>query len=315
MRAPNFYAHPGFERAGLRRRDTGWILERIADPASLFVPVWRNQNLVVELDGDEPRAVVLASTTVAPVLAPAEERLARGEVVFLGLIEERAHFALDLSPIDAPLEMLRSPALAASGIDEARVRFTDLRQLGGRIERREGALLALARAMTFWHSRHRFCGLCGNPTRSQEAGHMRRCTDPAVIMLVSDGERALMGRSKHFPPGMYSTLAGFVEPGESLEMAVAREVREETGIEVGAVYYHSSQPWPFPANIMLGFHARALTTEITIDYGELEDARWLERRWLLSHIDDDTFRMPRLDSIARRLIEDWLHGHIEIGRQ
>jgi NAD+ diphosphatase len=92
-------------------------------------------------------------------------------------------------------------------------------------------------------------------------------------------------------------------------------VREETGIEVGAVHYHSSQPWPFPANIMLGFHAMALTTEITIDYGELEDARWLERRWLLSHADDDSFRMPRLDSIARRLIEDWLHGHIEIGRE
>jgi len=245
--------------------------------------------------------------------------------VFLGLIEERAHFALDLSPLEAPLEMLRSPALAASGIDAARVRFTDLRQLGGRIERREGALLALARAMMFWHARHRFCGLCGNPTRSEEAGHMRRCTDPAcntmhfprtdpaVIMLVSDGERALMGRSKQFPPGMYSTLAGFVEPGESLEMAVAREVREETGIEVGAVYYHSSQPWPFPANIMLGFHAAALTTEITIDYGEIEDARWLERQWLLSHADDDSFRMPRLDSIARRLIEDWLHGRIEIG--
>jgi len=215
---------------------------------------------------------------------------------------------------------VRSPAWAASGIDAAEVRFTDLRQLGGRIERREGALLALARAMLFWHARHRFCGLCGNPTRSEEAGHMRRCTesacntmhfprtDPAVIMLVSDGDRALMGRSKHFPPGMYSTLAGFVEPGESLEMAVAREVREETGIEVGAVHYHSSQPWPFPANIMLGFHAQALTTEITVDYGELEDARWLERQWLLSHVDDDSFRMPRLDSIARRLIEDWLHG-------
>src|SRR4029077_15353012 len=190
-----------------------------------------------------------ASDAVAAILgasfAGREEHLNRGEIVFLGVVEERAHFALALSPIEAPLEMVRSPALAASGIDEAQVRFTDLRQLGGRIERREGALLALARAMMFWHARHRFCGLCGNPTRSEEAGHMRRCTDPscntmhfprtdpAVIMLVSDGARALIGLSRLFPPGMYSTLAGFVEPGESLEMAVAREVREETGIEVG----------------------------------------------------------------------------------
>jgi NAD+ diphosphatase len=149
---------------------------------------------------------------------------------------------------------------------------------------------------------------------------MRRCTnaacntmhfprtDPAVIMLVTRGESVLLGRNRNFPlPGMYSTLAGFVEPGESLEDAVAREVREETGIEVGAVHYHSSQPWPFPANIMLGFVAEARTTEITIDYGELEDARWFTRDWLLSHADDDNFRMPRLDSIARRLIEDWLH--------
>ena len=326
MRTPNFYAHPGFERAGLRRRDTGWIVERIADPVSLFVPVWRNQNLVIELDSGDPRAVVLPSTSIAEIIGQtpvAEERLARGEVVFLGVIEERAHFALDLSPVEAPLEMLHSPALAASGIEAATVRFADLRQIGPRIDRREGALLALARAMMFWHSRHPYCGRCGSPTRSEEAGHMRRCTnalcntmhfprtDPAVIMLVTNGERALMGRSKNFVPGMYSTLAGFVEPGESLEMAVAREVREETGIEVGPVHYHSSQPWPFPANIMLGFHAEALTTEITVDYGELEDARWYERDWLLSHVDDDSFRLPRLDSIARRLIEDWLHRNIE----
>jgi NAD+ diphosphatase len=328
MRTPNFYAHPGFERAGLRRRDTGWILERVTDPGSLFVPVWRNQNLVVELEGGEPRAVVLTSTGISGLLGESagfEERIGRGEVVFLGVVEERAHFALDLSPVEAPLEMLHSPALAASGIEAAVVRFADLRQVGPRIDRREGALLALARAMLFWHSRHRYCGLCGSPTRSEEAGHMRRCidpacntmhfprTDPAVIMLVTDGDRALMGRNKNFPlPGMYSTLAGFVEPGESLEMAVAREVREETGIEVGVVHYHSSQPWPFPANIMLGFYAAALTSEITIDYGELEDARWFERDWLLAHADDDSFRLPRLDSIARRLIEDWLHGRIGI---
>jgi NAD+ diphosphatase len=200
------------------------------------------------------------------------------------------------------------------------VRFADLRQLAGRLDRREAALLAHARAMLYWHMRHRFCGVCGNPTHAEEAGHMRRCTDPAcaamhfprtdpaVIMLVTHGEMALLGRSRNFPPGMYSTLAGFVEPGESLEDAVAREVREETGIEVGHVDYHSSQPWPFPANIMLGFHAQALTTAITVDFGELEDARWVERGWLLGHVDDDSFRMPRRDSIARRLIEDWLHG-------
>jgi NAD+ diphosphatase len=322
MRAPNFYSHPGFDRAGLRRRDTGWIVERVSDPGSLLVPVWRNRNLVVELDGGDPRAVVLDAASITTFLETnAEERLASGEVVFLGVIEERAHFALDLSPIEAPLEMLQSPALAASGIEAATMRFADLRQVAPRLDRREGALLALARAMMFWHSRHRYCGLCGSPTRSEEAGHMRRCTnpdcntmhfprtDPAVIMLVTDGDRALLGRNKNFPlPGMYSTLAGFVEPGESLEDAVAREVREETGIEVGAVHYHSSQPWPFPANIMLGFFAEARTAEITIDDSELEDARWFERGWLLPHEDDDTFRLPRLDSIARRLIEDWLHG-------
>jgi NAD+ diphosphatase len=321
MRASNYYAHPGFERAGLRRRELDWIRQRVADPASVFVPVWRSQNLVIEVGEGEPRAACLTVEALVAVygeIGDVDERLARGEVVFLGMIDERAHFALDVSPVETALDMLRSPALAAAGIAEAGVRFADLRQLAGRLERHEGALLAFARAMLFWHSRHRFCGLCGSPTRSEEAGHMRRCTDPgchamhfprtdpAVIMLVTDGDRALLGRNKNFVPGMYSTLAGFVEPGESLEDAVAREVREETAIEVSAVHYHSSQPWPFPANIMLGFYAEAASTEITVDYGELEDARWFERGWLLSHVDDDSFRMPRRDSIARRLIGDWL---------
>jgi NAD+ diphosphatase len=321
MRAPNYYAHPGFERAGLRRREPDWIRERVADPASVFVPVWRSHNLVIELAEGEPRAACLTVEAVVAVygeIGDVDERLARGEVVFLGVIDERAHFALDVSPVETALDMLRSPALAAAGIAEAGIRFADLRQLAGRLERQEGALLAFARAMLLWHSRHRFCGLCGSPTRSEEAGHMRRCTDPAchamhfprtdpaVIMLVTDGDRALLGRNKNFVPGMYSTLAGFVEPGESLEDAVAREVREETAIAVSAVHYHSSQPWPFPANIMLGFYAEAASSEIAVDYSELEDARWFERSWLLSHVDDDSFRMPRRDSIARRLIGDWL---------
>jgi NAD+ diphosphatase len=329
MREPNFYAHPGFERAGLRRREPDWIRARIVDRDSLFVPVWRSQSLVLDIEGGEPQAVILSAESVAMLLGASdseiEDRLAHGHVVFLGLIDDRAHFALDLSAHDAPLDRLRSPALAAAGIvgdgaSETGLRFGDLRRFGARLSRHEAALLALARAMTFWHSRHRFCGVCGAPTRSEESGHVRRCTapgcatlhfprtDPAVIMLVTDGDRALLGRNKNFVPGMYSTLAGFVEPGESLEDAVAREVREETAIDVGAVHYHSSQPWPFPANIMLGFHAEAASTAISVDYSELEDARWFERGWLLSHQDDDAFRLPRPDSIARRLIEDWLAG-------
>jgi NAD+ diphosphatase len=329
MRQPNYYSHAGFERAGLRRREVDWIREQVLHPASRFIPVWRTHNLVIEIEGAEPRAAVLPAEAVGSVLgglADLEERLAHGQIVFLGMHDERAHFALDVSAIEAPLDMVRSPALAAAGIADAGVRFADLRQLGARLDRREGALLALARAMLFWHSRHRFCGLCGSPTRSEEAGHMRRCTDtackamhfprtdPAVIMLVVDGDRVLLGRNKNFPlPGMYSTLAGFVEPGESLEDAVAREVREETAIEVSAVHYHSSQPWPFPANIMLGFYAEAASTAISLDDGELEDARWFERGWIQSHEDDETFRLPRLDSIARRLIEDWLAGRAGIG--
>lgn len=321
MRLPNYYAAPGFERAGLKRRDSGWILAAFTDAAAQFVPVWRSQNLVLDLADAEPRAIVLTAEHAVSLLGDGDgaTHLAEGRVVFLGIIEERPHFALDLSHVEAPLEMLASPALAASGALAENARFADLRALAGRLARGDGALLALARAMMYWHQRHKFCGVCGSQTLSEEAGHMRRCTnpdckamhfprtDPAVIMLVSDGERALLGRNKNFPPGMYSTLAGFVEPGEALEDAVAREVMEETGIEARNVTYHSSQPWPFPANIMLGFHAEATTTEIAVDYGELEDAKWFERDWLLAHTDDNSFRLPRLDSIARRLVEDWLH--------
>ena len=232
-----------------------------------------------------------------------------GDPVLLGLREERAYFALDLSHHESPLQQIRA---------EGPIEFTDLRRIGPLLARPDGALLAYARGILYWHGRHRFCGVCGSPTRSEEGGHVRRCTspscdathfprtDPAVIMLVTDGDRALLGRQKVWLPGMHSTLAGFVEPGESLEEAVAREVQEETGIVVDEVTYHSSQPWPFPASIMLGFTARAVTTEVRIDPEELEAARWFDRDFILGHIDDDTFRLPRRDSIARRLVEDWL---------
>jgi NAD+ diphosphatase len=300
MTEPNFYAAGDIDRVGHQRKDPAWLKTRLAHPTSLFVPVWRNQNLVVGVGEARPRALFLRRQQLA---------VEDSENVLLGMREERAYFALDLSGHDAPLEALRL---------ETAAEFTELRRVGPLLPRAEGSLLAYARGMIYWHARQRFCGTCGDPTVSEEGGYLRRCTgaacntlhfprtDPAVIMLVHDGDRCLLGRQRTWAIGMHSTLAGFVEPGESLEEAVAREVFEETGIAVDAITYHSSQPWPFPASIMLGFHARARTTEIRVDGNELEDARWFERDYLLKHQDDDTFRLPRRDSIARRLIEDWL---------
>jgi NAD+ diphosphatase len=167
-----------------------------------------------------------------------------------------------------------------------------------------------------WRTKHRFCGVCGGVCEPRSAGNAMSCTacntqhfprtDPAVIMLVVRGDSCLLGHSQRFPnTTMYSTLAGFVEPGESLEEAVRREVEEEAGIKVGQVRYHSSQPWPFPSSIMLGFHAEGLSEDITVDTDELRDARWFSRDDLRNH-EQLGFSLPRVDSIARRLIEDWL---------
>ena len=299
MMTPNFYTATALDRAGHRRREPGWIAEQLRHPETRFVAVWRGQNLVTAPGTTAPAPVLLAHHVVLTT---------EGEMTLLGLREERALFAIDLSRDEQPLRTL--------GIENAE--FTDLRRIGPLLARDEGALLAYARGIVHWHTRHRFCGVCGSPTQSEDAGHVRRCTnpdckaqhfprtDPAVIMLVTDGERALLGRQKVWPKGQHSTLAGFVEPGESLEQAVMREVREETGIVVDDVTYHSSQPWPFPASIMLGFTARAVTTEIQLDPDELEGARWFDRSYIRGHDDDEEFRLPRRDSIARRLIEDWL---------
>jgi len=296
----NFYAG-GVDRASHLRKDEAWLGERLAHASSRFVLVWRGHNLIADHESAEPFAVFLPPDSVDA---------ADSDIVLLGIEEDCAYFAVDLSAMEAPLEAVRAAPPSA---------FIDLRRVGPLLPRQEGSLLAFARGMSYWHQRHRFCGVCGSPTRSEEAGHVRRCTneackamhfprsDPAVIMLVHQGsERCLLGRQAAWPQGMHSTLAGFVEPGESLEEAVAREVYEETRIELSGVTYHSSQPWPFPASLMLGFHAEAKTTTITVDQTELEAAHWYERSWLLAHQDDEHFRLPRRDSIARRLLEDWL---------
>jgi NAD+ diphosphatase len=299
MSRPNFYAATGIDRATLKREDEAFIQDLIYDSRTRFVPVLQERNLIQS--GREPKAVFVSGMMARALTGSG------AELIFLGIVEEQAHFAIDVGGLDLPLEQMGE--------------FVDLRQVGPLLFHRDGSLLAYARGMTYWHRRHKFCGMCGAPTKVVKAGHERQCTnpdckaqhfprtDPAVIMLVTHGDQALLGRGRHFPAGMHSTLAGFVEPGESLEDAVAREVFEEVAVRVKDVRYHSSQPWPFPASIMLGYRAEAESTEYEVNPDELESARWFTRAELKdaqASRGTTGFFLPRKDSIARRLIEDWL---------
>ncbi len=298
----NLYAGGSLDRASMLRKDAAWIANRLRAPGSRLLPVWRSLSLIDSRDGAAPRLAGLGAAEGAGLT-----ELPGAETALLGLDGDSACFALDLT---AALETPEShPALAGRGA------FAELRSVGALLPATEAALGAYARGLMWWHQRHRFCGVCGATTLPREGGHVRACTDaacaaqhfprtdPAVIMLVHDGnDRCVLGRQPRFAPGLYSTLAGFVEPGESLEEAVAREVFEEVGLRVGEVSYFSSQPWPFPSSLMLGFYARATSSEITVQPDEIEHARWFSRAELLAAPP----ALPRADSISRRLIETWL---------
>ncbi len=294
---PNFFSGGTLDRASGLRRDEGSLATLLREPASKLFPVWRSHSLV-----KDDAVVGVAHPEVADLLEEGESP------IFLGLRNGEACFACDVSHHE--LDMI--PGLVSAGA------FADIRQIGGQLGQADAALAAFARAMVHWHRTHRFCGRCGTASLPAEGGHVRRCTnptckyevfprtDPAVIMLVTAGDQCLLGRQAIWPPGMYSTLAGFVEPGETPEEAVAREVMEETGIEVtGSVRYHSSQPWPFPASLMIGFQAEAKRATPRIDTHELEAADCFTRAEIRAFADRG-LSLPRQISIARRLIEDWL---------
>jgi NAD+ diphosphatase len=295
----NFFTACCIDRVSERRRDDEWLAARLRHKSTLFIPVWNLQDLFTEGAAIEP--VFLSSRDVRDLLPTAEA------TVLLGLKGERAVFAIGLpSQGDGP----------PTGLVE-RGQFLDLRQAAPALNAGDAALLAHARAMVYWHCRHRFCGVCGSPTTSIEGGYQRICMqeecghhhfprmDPAIIVLVTSGAAGLFGRKPIWPEGLYSTIAGFVEPGESLEDAVMREVREETGVQVNTVHYHSSQPWPFPSSLMLGFTATATRRDIQVDGDELENAAWFTREELRDGLRHGTLRLPTPVSISFRLIEDW----------
>ncbi len=293
---PNAYTGSPLDRASERRHDAAWLAERRRDPGSRFVALWRGKVLLRERGG----------ATVAAMLSGAEAQACREAErwVLLGTRDGAAVFAADLGPEH---EVAPLPELG---------RFEDLRSVVAGLGAADAAILAHARGMMVWRGRTLFCPGCGAPLAAEQGGTMLACarcgthhfprTDPAVIMLVTHGGRALLGHARRFAnAAMYSTLAGFVEPGESLEEAVAREVFEEAGVRVTAARYHSSQPWPFPSSIMLGFYAEAADEAIRVDGDELTDARWFTRDEVRGRAAEG-FDIPPPDSIARRLIDDWV---------
>lgn len=298
---PNVFSGPYVDRRSQARKDAAAVAAALADPAALLVPVWRHRSLVRSLP--EPQAVLLSGTHA--IRAYLEDEA----LIYLGEFRGRATFAVDVNE-----HVLQSHATQQGPTLEEAAEFADLRSVGGLLPDDEAGLLAYARALVYWRSKHRHCGACGQPTRPRDAGHVMACVaegcghqsfpriDPAIIVLITDGERALLGRQAAWPPGRYSTLAGFVEPGESLEDAVIREMHEEAGIRVTDIRYHSSQPWPFPSSLMLGFIARAVNTDIALHDAELEDARWFTRDDLAAGV----VGLPPPTSVSFRLIEHWL---------
>ena len=291
---PNVFAGAALDRMDSQRKNAADIQAYLAADTTRFLPTWRSRNLVI---GDN---LALAAGFLPNDAA--RNALANAPWALLGRDADSVIVALDLSSLDNPL-----PA----GVPG---RFEDLRRVGGLMTEAEAAILAYARGLMHWRTRTRFCRTCGAACLSQSAGHVMACTgcgthhfprsDPAVIMLVTHDDRALLGHPARFRDlRIFTTLAGFVEPGESLEEAVAREVQEEAGVRVGNVRYQSSQPWPFPASVMLGFTAEAEDDVLTIDPSELLEARWLTREEVRAQSD---FVLPPDLSIARRLIEGWL---------
>jgi len=298
---PLGYSQSALDRAGEGRRDRAALTTLAAD-ALAGAYVVAAEFVVLRKDG----------AALDPLFAPgAAHRLApTTELVFLGLSNGAGRFGIGLDP--AALDALKAR-------DDLLI--IDLRTLAvqGLIGTDHLAALAEAKSLLSWHARHRYCANCGAATQSVQGGWQRDCpscathhfprTDPVVIMLAVAGERCVLGRQARFAPGMWSCLAGFVEPSETIEQAVRRETREEAGIVCGRVVYFASQPWPFPASLMIGCHSEALSTDITVDRTELEDARWFTRdeaAAMLLRRHPDRLTTPPPVAIAHHIIRAWV---------
>ena len=242
--------------------------------------------------------------------------------VFASLLDDSAS---RIDEIPAEPGFMDRRIIVIPGRDDLRVQDLRSLTLKGAFDRHTTALLGGAKSLLYWHARHRFCSCCGAPSKMAAGGWRRECeackaahfprTDPVVIMLAHDGDNCLLGRQPRFPKGMYSALAGFLEPGETIEEAVRREIMEEAGVACGEVRFVASQPWPFPASLMIGCFARALSREIVMDQAELEDARWFSRaeaRAMFDGTHPEGFTAPQHLAIAHHLLKAWATGGADL---
>ncbi|MBD3679810.1 MAG: NAD(+) diphosphatase [Rhodobacteraceae bacterium] len=308
----------GLDRAAHLRGNPDELAALAAAADARCLPIWRGKPLFA---GENPQAGWLEPGHA--LFADADE-----QSIFLGFDGGAPCFARDISdwePEDLPdtLGAFFDPSEQRHPALDPDQRFGELRGVMSRLTPRDAELTATAKAILGWHQSHGYCARCGEKTVITMSGWQRECpackahhfprTDPVVIMLITRGNEVLMGRSHPWPEGMYSLLAGFVEPGETIEAAVRRETFEETGVRVGEVGYLSSQPWPFPASLMIGCHGLAESHEITIDPAEIEDAKWVSREKMMAAMagEDETLKPARRGSIAHFLIRHWLADRLD----
>ncbi len=300
----NVFTYSDLDRKVKHRKNQDWLQALQSAPSSRHLVYSSN------------RFLVRTGVRTAPHFLKGNDidRLALTikQTVYLGSRKSKHYFA---TAIEYPH--------TAQQMTEETLEFIDLRKIGRSLKARNASLLSYAKAIFNWHDRHVFCGVCGCRTLPKQGGHVRQCssdgcatthfprTDPAIIVAVCRAGKCLFGRQKSWPPKRFSVIAGFVEPGESVEQAVAREVHEETNIDIRRMHYHSSQPWPFPGSIMLGFTATAASETIILNDGELQEAHWRSVDEVIDGLTNDEFRLPTPLSIAYRLIEDWFNTHCE----
>ncbi len=294
----NFLTSIGLNRFSEFRDNENWIKEKLESSHSNIILI-KNHNPLIA-DNEITKAVILPFEEIKKTFVDLPR------FTFLGELKGEYYFFADVN--DTLEEKINFPGS-----------FIEFRKVMPFLDSDVASILAYARALSYWQSGNKFCGKCGNRTMILDAGHKIICAseecrselfpkiDPAVIVLVSDGDKCLLARQRKWPACQYSTIAGFVEPGESLELAVKREVNEETGIDVEEIIYHSSQPWPFPAALMLGFHAKAVSFKIQPRDNELEHVKWFTRKEIIENFENKTLKFPPSISISFKLIEQWFN--------